>query len=181
MFHRFSRTLGRSLITNKPSSLESIVARLEKLGPADLEVVSHALSALDQAPIDQHRFVMDFWGITMEEAGEGRLVARMPIRPQVLNPLGIVHGGVTYTLTDSAMGYAVWQQYQGQKAAVTVEVKITYLAPGRGKELLAEATVLRAGNTLAYTECRVRDDRGRLVATATGTYYVWDLTQILPD
>lgn len=168
-------------MTEKQSSLESIVTQLEKLGPADLEVVAHALSALDQAPIDQHRFVIDFWGITMDEQGEGRLSARMPIRPQVLNPLGIVHGGVTYTLTDTVMGYAVWQQYQGQKAAVTVEVKITYLAPGRGEELIAEATILRAGNTLAYTECRVRDDRGRLVATATGTYYVWDPTQTLPD
>lgn len=165
----------------KQQLVESIAAGLKDLGPDDLAVVADAVASLKHVSIDQHRFVMDFWGIQSEQVDDGRVIARMPIRPQVLNPLGIVHGGVTATLADSVMGYAVWQQYHGQRAAVSVEVKTTYISPGRGKELIAEANILRAGSTLAYAECRIRDDRGRLVAAATGTYYVWDPTQVLPD
>ncbi|MHB9145693.1 MAG: PaaI family thioesterase [Symbiobacteriia bacterium] len=165
---------------NTPS-LDSAIAALKALGPADQKVVTDVLAALGKAPIDQNRFVMDFWGIEMERQANGHVLGRMPITPQALNPLGIVHGGITYTLADSAMGLAVWEQYHGSRAAVTVETKITYLAPGRGRELIADVTVLRAGQTLAYTECRIQNDEGRLIATATGTYYVWDPVQKLPD
>ena len=168
-------------MTSKEKTLDQVVQDLQGLGPGDLQVVADAVDALQQAGIDQHRFLIDFWGISAAQEGPGRWIARMPIKPQVLNMLRIVHGGATYTLADTVMGYAVWQQYQGQKACVTVEIKMTYIAPGRGRELVAEVEVLRAGATLAYTDCRVRDDTGRLVATASGTYYAWDPSQSLPD
>lgn len=163
------------------TSLDSIITAIKALGPADKQVVADVLSALEKAPIDQYRFIMDFWGIEMELQSNGHMLGRMPITPQALNPLGIVHGGITFTLADTAMGVAVWEQYHGTRASVTVETKITYLAPGRGRQLIADVTVLRAGQTLAYTECRIQNDEGRLIATATGTYYVWDPTQKLPD
>ena len=160
---------------------ENLAVILQKLSPTELQVVADALAALKKAPIDKCRFLTDFWGITVEEETPGRWRGHMPIRPQILNRQHIVHGGATYTLADSLMGYAVWRRYQGTMACVTVEIKITYVAPGRGEELVAEVQVLRAGQTLAYTDCRVLDDTGRLVAVATGTFYVWDPSQPLPD
>lgn len=124
---------------------------------------------------------MDFWGITIDEAEGDAARARMPITPQVLNPLRIVHGGATYTLADTVMGFAAWRAYKGEKACVTVEIKISYIAPGRGKELVAEARVLRRGRTLTYVDCRIVDDQSRLVATATGTFFAWDPSQRLPE
>lgn len=168
-------------LTEKDPSLDAIVQALGRLSPADLRVVGDAVAALRKAPIDNHLFLVDFWGIKLEQNSAGDWVGTMPITPQVLNPLQIVHGGASYTLADTAMGWAVWQQYQGQKAVVTVEIKMTYLAPGRGRELRAETRILRAGATLAYTECRIQDERGRLVAMATGTYYAWDPSASLPD
>lgn len=167
--------------TEKDPSLEAVVQALGQLSPGDLRVVGDAVAALHKAPIDSHLFLVDFWGIKLERNEAGDWVGTMPITPQILNPLQIVHGGASYTLADTVMGWAVWQQYEARKAVVTVEIKMTYLAPGRGKELRAETKILRAGATLAYTECRIQDERGRLVAAATGTYYSWDPSAALPD
>lgn len=100
---------------------------------------------------------------------EGCKVA-LKIRPDLFNSIeGIVHGGVTATLADVAMGHGAAPHVDGVQQCVTVESKIQYLYPARGELLEAQSHVLKKGKSLIIMEARVTCD-GKLVACATGTY-----------
>jgi len=100
---------------------------------------------------------------------EGCKVA-LTIRPDLYNSIeGVVHGGVTATLADVAMGHGAAPHVDGVQQCVTVESKIQYLYPARGERLEAESRVLKRGKNLIIMEARVTCD-GKLVACATGTY-----------
>jgi acyl-CoA thioesterase len=93
-------------------------------------------------------------------------------RDDHLNPYGVVHGGVIYSLVDTAMGAAVHTRLaQGERCA-TIEIKINYLAPVTAGDLAAEARLVERTKRIAVLEARVRSDGGQLVAVATGTFYI---------
>ena len=90
-------------------------------------------------------------------------------RPEMTNGHGTIHGGVTATLIDAAIGVAVIALAGGQPAC-TVEMKVNYLRPGREGRFRCRARLLKVGQTLAVAEAVVRDGQGRVVATGQATY-----------
>lgn len=114
-------------------------------------------------------------GITHAEAtipNKDTFAIRVPITPLIHNPLNIVHGGMTATLLDSAMGGAAMQVLPDHLTAVTSQLNIHYLRPGTGKTLESKATVVHAGKQLVVVEGNAFDDRNRMIAKATGTFFV---------
>ena len=89
-------------------------------------------------------------------------------RPEMTNGHGTLHGGVTATLIDAAIGVAVI----GVRVPVhaLVVMKVNYLRPGREGKIHCRARLLKAGKTLVFGEAVVRDERGRVVATGYATY-----------
>ena len=85
------------------------------------------------------------------------------------NPMGTLHGGVYCDLADAAMGYAYAATLGDGETFTTVELKINFFRPVRRGRLTAEAKVVKAGSTLGYVECEVKDQDGRLVAKAAST------------
>jgi uncharacterized protein (TIGR00369 family) len=85
------------------------------------------------------------------------------------NPLGTLHGGIYCDLADAAMGYAYAATLAEGEAFTTVELKINFLRAVRKGTLTAEARVVKAGRTLGYVECDVKDQTGKLVARAAST------------
>jgi acyl-CoA thioesterase len=76
-------------------------------------------------------------GMTILEVGPGRAVLQMPVRSDMVNGHGIGHGGLTFTLADSAFAFAC-NSYNRRTVAQRCEV--TFLAPTRlGDVLTAEA------------------------------------------
>ncbi len=98
----------------------------------------------------------------------------IPNTELIQNPLQIVHGGITATLLDSAMGSVVHHVLPREKAAVTTEMKINYVAPGIGKELRCVAQMIHKGTKICVTEGRVYRDDGKLIAHATGSFFIID-------
>ncbi|MEH7222434.1 PaaI family thioesterase [Bacillus sp. JJ1566] len=98
----------------------------------------------------------------------------IPNTELIQNPLQIVHGGITATLLDSAMGSVVHHVLSQEKAAVTTEMKINYVAPGIGKELRCVAQLIHKGTKICVTEGRVYRDDGKLIAHATGSFFIID-------
>ncbi|RFB19183.1 PaaI family thioesterase [Bacillus sp. HNG] len=98
----------------------------------------------------------------------------IPNTELIQNPLQIVHGGITATLLDSAMGSLVHHFLPQEKAAVTTEMKINYLAPGIGKELRCVAHMIHKGTKICVTEGRVYREDGKLIAHATGSFFIID-------
>jgi len=109
-------------------------------------------------------------GIRVKELHEDGLSIECPLRAELWNGMGVVHGGVTATLADAAVGIALMQRHGGERPATTVELKVNYLRPaGKGK-LTARAHLLKAGSTLAVGRADVTDDQQQLIATALVTY-----------
>ncbi|MEH7382397.1 PaaI family thioesterase [Bacillus sp. JJ1533] len=101
----------------------------------------------------------------------------IPNSELIQNPLQIVHGGITATLLDSAMGSVVHHVLPQDKAAVTTEMKINYVAPGIGKQFRCVAKLIHKGTKICVTEGRVYRDDGKLIAHATGSFFIIDRPQ----
>ena len=96
----------------------------------------------------------------------------IPNTELIQNSLQIVHGGITATLLDSAMGSLVHYNLPVGAAAVTSEMKINYLAPGKGSELKCIASIIHQGSKIVVTEGKVYREDGKLIAHATGSFFV---------
>src|SRR5579864_2697172 len=108
-------------------------------------------------------------GLIMREIEPGRAVFELRADERHHNPLGTLHGGVYCDLADAAMGWAYAATLTEGESFTTVEMKINFLRAVRQGMLTAEANVLKAGATLGYVECEVKDEQGRLVAKAAST------------
>ena len=102
----------------------------------------------------------------------GRCVFELDAGPQHLNPHGVVHGGVLYTLVDYAMGGALTSRLGAGERCSTIEIKINYVAPATGGRIVADARVVERTRRISVLEARVNADDGTLLALAIGTFYV---------
>jgi len=111
----------------------------------------------------------DLLGIRISHREEGFARVELDARPDLLNSHGAAHGGVVMTLADVALAVAAMTTDPTSRGAVTIELKVSFLAPGTGT-LVAEGRCLRAGKNLSFSEGEVRDAQGTLVAKALGTF-----------
>src|SRR5262249_29144153 len=98
-------------------------------------------------------------GLVLKEIEPGRAVFEMRAEDRHHNPMGTLHGGVYCDLADAAMGWAYAATLAEGESFTTIELKINYLRAVRQATLTAEARVVKAGSTLGYVECDVKDDQ----------------------
>jgi len=108
-------------------------------------------------------------GLVLKAVEPGRAVFEMEADERHHNPMGTLHGGIYCDLADAAMGYAYAATLAEGETFTTVELKINFLRAVRKATLTAEAKVVKAGSTVGYVECDVRDQTGKLVARAAST------------
>ncbi|MFC0274956.1 PaaI family thioesterase [Metabacillus herbersteinensis] len=111
------------------------------------------------------------------EFKDNQFVLKIPNTPLIQNALDIVHGGITATMLDSAMGSVVHHLLPPEKAAVTTEIKVNYVAPGIGKELTCVASIIHHGSKTMVTEGKVFRDDGKLIAHSTASFFIIDRKQ----
>lgn len=101
---------------------------------------------------------------------DGESVITMLVGEEHLNSQRKVHGGVLASLADLAMGAACITY---DKQVVTSDLNISYIGPAsEGNELFASGKVIHKGKTLMRTTCLIRDETGRLLASASATFFV---------
>ena len=97
----------------------------------------------------------------------------MPFSPALTQQHGYVHAGVISSIADSACGYAAMTLAPDGAEVLTVEFKISLLAPADGLRFLATASVLRAGKRLSLQRRGARairtDSSEELIATMLST------------
>ena len=109
-------------------------------------------------------------GILVEEIGPGYARVTKTIGPEDLNPLGLAHGGVYYSMADTACGSAA-SSYGFM--AVTVNANYSYFRSAMpGDRLTAEARELKGGKTISVFEVRVTDQKDTLLGSGTFTFYI---------
>ena len=108
-------------------------------------------------------------GFVLKSIEPGHAVFEMEADERHHNPMGTLHGGIYCDLADAAMGYAYAATLGEGETFTTIELKINFLRAVRKATLIADARVVKAGNTVGYVECEVKDQSGNLVAKAAST------------
>jgi len=108
----------------------------------------------------------------IEDVEPGRAIARLEISEDLLNPNGVVHGGVLFTMVDTAMGKATMTALEEGQLCASIEIQMRFLRPVSAGQLEADAAVIRRGRKVVHLESRIRDTDGSLVATGAGTFAV---------
>lgn len=108
-------------------------------------------------------------GISVESIFPGGARVVKTIEEDDLNPLGRAHGGVYFTMADSAAGSAMVSRGY---AAVTMSATYNFFRSAEiGDVVTAEAAEVKAGNTVCVYDVRVTDQRDTLLGTGTFTFY----------
>ena len=94
----------------------------------------------------------------------------VPLRPELDNSNGVVHGGIIASIADEVAWHAILHLLSEKRAMTTAELKVNYLRALEGKKAISRGYVLKLGRMLAVTRVDVLDDRRRLCAHATVTY-----------
>ena len=115
----------------------------------------------------------DLLGMVSEGREPGRCRMRLDVDAAWANPNGVLHGGVVYTLIDYSMGGAVQPHLPEGDWCTSIEVKVSYLAAVREGALTVDTTVVKEGRNIAFLESKVTGEDGRLVATGSGSMFVF--------
>ena len=114
-----------------------------------------------------------YLGVQIERMDEGEAVASLRLASHHLNRRGVVHGGVISSLLDTALGAAVISAIPREWWCATISLSVQFLE-GAGEGLLtATGRVLRKGRRVAFAGGEVRDESGRQVAAAEGSWHLW--------
>jgi acyl-CoA thioesterase len=110
-------------------------------------------------------------GLTFSDMDEGISHCSIEVKEPHLNPLGVVHGGVIYSLADTGMGGALYSTLDKNERCVTVEIKITYIRFVTSGSIKCTSKVVSKTKRLGFTEAEVHN-AGDLIAKASGTFSI---------
>ena len=108
------------------------------------------------------------------ENREGHSIAVLEISNVHLNPNGVVHGAVPFTMMDTAMGGAVMNTIDDGRRCATIEMQTRYHRPVAAGTLTATAEVVTAGRRVVHLRAETRDSDDRLVASATASFAIFE-------
>lgn len=114
-------------------------------------------------------------GMQIEMLHEGKGAVSITVDTRLMHPQQMVHGGVIFTLADSAMSMALISVLPPGTRFSTIEAKINYLLPVREGELRAEAHIIQRGRSIAVLEATVYNTIGEErqdVAKVLGTFHI---------
>lgn len=138
----------------------------------DLHAIAHLLEGVQKKIINKRSTFID--GILHMERtfDDHSCEITIPINETVNNNLNILHGGITATVLDTAMGSLANYLLPEGFGAVTNQLNIHYTAPGTGDLLRCKAEIIHQGSkTMVISGEAFRSD-GKKIAYATGTFFI---------
>lgn len=109
-------------------------------------------------------------GIELTGMEKGKATLRLKMRDELRQPHGVLHGGATASIIDTATAFAVISVLAEGEKATTVDLTIHYLRPVVEGEIVCTAKIVRAGKRLLTVSAEVANEEGKLIATALSTY-----------
>jgi uncharacterized protein (TIGR00369 family) len=123
-------------------------------------------------PPPEHKAIDDLtgWlGLRWETAQRVRLT----VRPELINPAGLLAGPVAYAMVDYSMGSTLWQELGEGERIATIGISINYVQTARDGEVICETRLDRRNDRVAIMQSEVRHEDGRLLATAIGSFAIF--------
>jgi uncharacterized protein (TIGR00369 family) len=122
-------------------------------------------------------------GVEVASMDPAKPQLRFSMRPDLIgnSRRGILHGGVIAAVLDVTAGFSIMlalhkEVQPGEKLEFpnigTVDLRVDYLRPGRGKHFVSTGRVVRLGNRIAVTHMELHNDEGELIATGGAAFVV---------
>lgn len=117
----------------------------------------------------------------------GEAVVSFPMKPDLIgnSAMGILHGGVTASVIDLTGGLSALIScvklnegaspeviYKKLTASATIDMRVDYLRPGKGKAFVCKSRIIRAGSRIVVAKIDLFNDRDTRIATGTATYLI---------
>lgn len=115
-------------------------------------------------------------GLEVLDLSPGWSKTRLEFRPDLVQPAGIMHGGILASLIDTGIAHALlltdrFQELRDQRGAlVSVDLRVKFLRPVSAGMVTCEATVVRLGRHIMHVEAVVTNDEDKEVARGDATY-----------
>ena len=110
------------------------------------------------------------------DAKAGRVRVAYDTTDQLANRYGAIHGGMTAAMLDDVISLAAGVTIEWGQITPTLEMKVSYIAQGKpGTRIIAEARTIRRGGTVMFLEADLKDEEGKLIATASSTVMIAQL------
>jgi len=119
-------------------------------------------------------------GMEVEDVSEGYAKLRLHFKPENTTAANALHGGAIASLIDTTGAMAAWTTAEIGKPKYfgsTVGVNVNYLSGAIGEDILAEGRILKRGKEIIYTDVRVENEAGKLLAQGTVTYRIVETGQ----
>jgi acyl-CoA thioesterase len=109
-------------------------------------------------------------GLELVDLKYGEATLKLKMRDELRQPYGLLHGGATASLIDTATAFAVITSQSEGEQSTTVDLTIHYLRPHTEGEIVCTAKLVRAGRRITTVSAEVANEEGKLIATALSTY-----------
>lgn len=109
-------------------------------------------------------------GIEVGDIERGAATLYLHVRDELKQNHGVVHGGATASLIDTASAFAILSVLEPDETTTTIDLTIHYLRPLTMGRVTAKAVVRRAGRRVVTVSVDVTDEDENLAATALTTY-----------
>jgi acyl-CoA thioesterase len=116
----------------------------------------------------------DLLGIELVRTHRDGVTIQCRLRPDLMNGAGMLHGGVTASVADAAVGIALYHRFRGTRRFTTVELKVNYFKPVAAGVLVARSHLVRIGSTIVVGRVDMLDEEKRAVGLAVATYMFVD-------
>jgi len=147
-----------------------------------MSLKTKALHALMRKVMEEHIAFNKLLGLKVESFDTESPKLRFDMRPELVgNPTRqILHGGVISATLDVAGGFAIMLALAADMTGIptsfpnmgTIDLRVDYLRPGRGKHFVATARIVRKGSRIAVTHMELHNDEGELIATGGAAYVI---------
>lgn len=114
-----------------------------------------------------------FWkhmGITFDRFEPGDVIIKMPVKKELGNSNGVMHGGALTSILDSIIGATIRSTREVRVA--TISLTTQFIAPVEEGTLYARATLINDGKRIQYVESKAFNERDETVGTALGTFAI---------
>jgi acyl-CoA thioesterase len=109
-------------------------------------------------------------GMRLVDIRPNQAVIEIEMRDDLKQPSGVLHGGVTATLIDTAMAFAVRTYLTDTEPTATIDLTVHYLRPHLEGRAICTARVVRPGKRIFTVSAEVHNEDGKLIATGLSTY-----------
>ncbi len=126
-------------------------------------------------------------GLEIAAMNPNQVCVRLDMQEKLIGNFikGSLHGGVVASVMDltggivagiglvrQLMGASTEEIFDRIARMGTIDLRVDYLRPGKGRYFLTEGVILRAGSKVAVARMEMRNDEQTLIAVGTGTYIV---------